>query len=228
MMGIFWVVFLNFFALRSEMVENQIELRGIKDPRVLEAMRKVERHLFVPEEVRRFAYNDHALPIGYGQTISQPYIVALMTELLELRGKERVLEVGAGSGYQAAILGELAGEVYTIEIVPELARRSQALLSGLGYKKVYVREGDGYLGWPEKAPFDAVIVTCAPDHVPEPLIDQLKEGGRLVIPVGVWPTNQTLHQMQKVNGKMVKRPVIPVAFVPMTRSQSPGPPDEKR
>jgi len=200
------------------MVRDQLELQGIRDPRVLAAMRKIDRELFVPEDMRERAYEDHALPIGYGQSISQPYIVALMSQLLELRGTERVLEVGTGSGYQAAILGELAREVFTIEIVPELADRSSRLLETLGYRNVHVRQGDGYQGWPEHAPFDAIIVTCAPEHVPPPLLDQLNEGGRLVIPVGVWPANQTLHQMQKVHGQIIKHPVIPVAFVPMTGS----------
>jgi protein-L-isoaspartate(D-aspartate) O-methyltransferase len=198
------------------MVHQQMELRGIRDPRVLEAMRRVERHLFVPEDVRSFAYDDRALPIGFGQSISQPYVVALMSELLELKGKERVLEIGTGSGYQAAILGELAKDVYTIEIVPELSVRAARLLKELGYMNVHVREGDGHAGWPEKSPFDAIIVTCAPEHLPESLVEQLKEGGHLVIPLGAWPLQQTLLQFQKVKGVMVKRPVTSVSFVPMT------------
>jgi len=211
MVAVAIVAFLGVTA----MVDQQLVLRGVKDPRVLEAMRRVDRTSFVPEPMQPHAYEDRALPIGYGQTISQPYIVALMSELLELQGHERVLEVGTGSGYQAAILGELAGEVYTIEIIPELAERSKHLLRELEYKNVHVRAGDGYQGWKEKAPFDAVIVTCAPEHVPPPLIDQLKEGGRLVIPVGAQPS-QHLYQFLKVKGRLQERPVIPVSFVPMT------------
>jgi protein-L-isoaspartate(D-aspartate) O-methyltransferase len=198
------------------MVEKQLELRGISDARVLKAMSRVPRERFVPEESQPFAYDDRALPIGYGQTISQPYVVGLMSALLELTGSERILEVGTGSGYQAAILGELASEVYSIEIVPELADESRHRMKDLGYTNVTVRSGDGYQGWPEKAPFDAIMVTCAPDHVPEPLIPQLKEGGRLVIPVGPGTSYQTLVQMKKVNGKMIQRSIAPVSFVPMT------------
>jgi protein-L-isoaspartate(D-aspartate) O-methyltransferase len=198
------------------MVEKQIELRGVKDPQVLAAMRKVAREAFVPEEIRPFAYDDRALPIGYGQTISQPYIVALMSELLELRGTEQVLEIGTGSGYQAAILGELAKEVYTVEIVPELAEQSKKLLAQFGYAQVHVKQGDGSLGWPEKAPFDGIMVTCAPERVPPALIEQLREGGRLVIPVGPPSTAQMLYQYRKVSGQLIQNPVVPVSFVPMT------------
>ncbi len=198
------------------MVEKQLHLRGIQDPRVLDAMRRVERELFVPEEIKDRAYDDGALPIGYDQTISQPYVVALMSELLELKGTEKVLEIGTGSGYQAAILGELAKEVYSIEIVPELAVLSKARLESLGYKNVHTRQGDGYRGWPEEAPFDAIIVTCSPEDVPPALADQLREGGRLVIPVGVWSKGQTLYQMTKRGGQLEKRSIIPVSFVPMT------------
>jgi protein-L-isoaspartate(D-aspartate) O-methyltransferase len=191
-------------------------LQNIKDERVLAAMRKVDRAFFVPDDMVPHAYEDRALPIGHDQSISQPYIVALMSQLLELQGIENVLEIGTGSGYQAAVLGELAKEVYSIEIIPELAEEAKRRLEELGYKNVHTRVSDGYQGWPEMAPFDAIIVTCSPDHVPQPLIDQLKEGGRLVIPVGVWKQEQMLHQLQKVGGELVKRPVIPVAFVPMT------------
>jgi len=197
-------------------MEKHMELRGVKDERVLAAMRKVERERFVPEEIRESAYADKALSIGYGQTISQPYIVALMTELLALHGEERVLEIGTGSGYQTAILGELAKEVYSIEIVPELAKAATRRLKALGYSHVRVRLGDGYHGWVEAAPFDAIIVTCSPDHVPPPLVDQLKEGGRLVIPVGVQPNAQQLIPMIKRGKTLEQRPGIPVAFVPMT------------
>lgn len=204
----------DFRTMREKMVENQIKARGVKDPRVLAAMLKVERHVFVPAENQSSAYADQPLPIGEGQTISQPYIVALMTELLELKGQEKVLEVGTGSGYQAAILGELAKEVYGIEIVEKLASSSRDLLAKLGYKNITVKAGDGYLGWPEVAPFDAIIVTCAPDHVPKPLLEQLKEGGRMVLPVGSY--SQELKKITKRSGKIETTNVIPVVFVPMT------------
>lgn len=204
----------DFQAMRQKMVETQIKSRGIKDERVLSAMLKVERHRFVPKTYEAQAYSDQPLPIGEGQTISQPYIVALMTELLELKGEERVLEVGTGSGYQAAILSELAKEVYTIEIIETLASSARALLSELGYQNIQVKAGDGYLGWPEHAPFDAIIVTCAPDHIPNPLLDQLKEGGRLVVPVGTH--SQELKKIVKRSGKIETMDVIPVIFVPMT------------
>jgi protein-L-isoaspartate(D-aspartate) O-methyltransferase len=197
-------------------MDRDLHLRTIKDERVLVAMQKVDRARFLPENMKSHAYEDRALPIGYDQSISQPYIVALMSELLELRGTEKVLEIGTGSGYQAAILGELAQDVYSIEIIPELSETSTQILRELGYKNIHTRLGDGNQGWPEKAPFDAVIVTCSPDHVPQPLTDQLKEGGRMVIPVGVYSKQQVLHQMQKVDGKLVPHPVIPVSFVPMT------------
>jgi len=203
----------SFSNLREEMVRTQIEARGIADERVLAALLKVERHRFVPENMRRYAYTDRPLPIGEGQTISQPYIVALMTELLELKGGEKVLEIGTGSGYQAAVLAELCGYVYTIEILEPLAERSWGLLESLGYKNVEVKCGDGYMGWPEHAPFDAVIVTCAPAGVPEKLVEQLKEGGRMVVPVGTF--FQQLEIIEKRNGKPVKKVVAPVRFVPM-------------
>jgi len=201
---------------RTRMVLRQLAGRGVRDQRVLAAMRWVPREWFLPPHLAGDAYTDAPLPIGSGQTISQPYVVALMTQLLELRGEERVLEVGTGSGYQASILGELAKDVYSMEIVPELAAQAAQRLAGLGYTNVQTRLGDGHQGWPEAAPFDAVIVTCSPDHVPAPLFDQLKEGGRLVIPVGTAPREQMLHQLQKVHGQVVQHPVIPVSFVPMT------------
>jgi protein-L-isoaspartate(D-aspartate) O-methyltransferase len=204
----------DFKALREKMVESQIQARGVKDAKVLEAMRRVERHLFVPPQLRSQAYQDHPLPIGEGQTISQPYIVALMTELLELQGGERVLEIGTGSGYQAAILAEIAREVYTIEIIESLATSARKRLEELGYRNIQVRHGDGYKGWPEVAPFDAIIVTAAPDRIPPPLIDQLKEGGRMVIPVGVG--FQTLKKIVKREGKPIRRDILPVLFVPLT------------
>jgi protein-L-isoaspartate(D-aspartate) O-methyltransferase len=204
----------DYKTMRERMVETQIKARGVKDPRVLAAMLKVERHLFVPKDLHATAYSDQPLPIGEGQTISQPYIVALMTELLDLEGGKKVLEVGTGSGYQAAILAELANEVYTIEIIEKLAASAQKLLLDMGYRNIKVKAGDGYLGWPEAAPFDAIIVTCAPDHIPKPLIEQLKEGGRMVIPVGEF--TQELKKIVKHGGKLETTNVIPVIFVPMT------------
>ena len=201
-------------AMREKMVETQIKARGVKDPRVLSALLKVERHRFVPEEHLNSAYSDQPLPIGEGQTISQPYIVALMTELLELKGEEKVLEIGTGSGYQAAILGELAKEVYTIEIIESLAAMAKKRLLEFGYQNIKVKAGDGYLGWPEAAPFDAIIITAAPDHIPKPLIEQLKEGGRMVVPVGTY--TQELKKIIKRSGKIETIDIIPVVFVPMT------------
>ena len=203
-----------FAVSRDRMVAEQIQGRDVADPRVLAAMRKVPRHRFVPEQLRQESYDDHPLPIGEGQTISQPYIVAIMSQLLQLTGGERVLEVGTGSGYQAAVLAELAKEVYSIEIVEPLARRASATLRELGYAGVAVRAGDGYLGWPEAAPFDAIIVTAAPDHIPPPLVDQLKIGGRLVIPVG--ERSQELLQCVKTPDGLPCASVIPVRFVPLT------------
>lgn len=205
-----------FEARRARMVEEQIRARGVRDERVLEAMRSVPRHRFVPEEHRDEAYGDFPLPIGFNQTISQPYIVAFMTEALRIGPGARVLEVGTGSGYQAAVLGRIAAEVYTIEIVSPLAARSAALLAELGCANVHVKDGDGYAGWPEHAPFDAVIVTAAPDHVPPPLIDQLAMGGRLVIPVGV--IEQELRVLTKQpDGRLREEARMPVRFVPLTR-----------
>jgi protein-L-isoaspartate(D-aspartate) O-methyltransferase len=204
----------DFKTMREKMVETQIKARGVKDSRVLSALLKTERHRFVPEKYWDSAYSDQPLPIGEGQTISQPYIVALMTELLELKGNEKVLEIGTGSGYQAAILAELAKEVYTIEIIESLASVAKKRLSELGYQNIKVKAGDGYLGWPEAAPFDAIIVTAAPDHVPKPLVEQLKEGGRMVVPVGTF--TQELKKIVKRSGKMETTDVIPVLFVPMT------------
>jgi protein-L-isoaspartate(D-aspartate) O-methyltransferase len=197
------------------MVETQIVARGVRDPRVLAAMRKVPRHLFVDSAQRAEAYEDHPLPIPGNQTISQPYIVALMTELLELKPTARVLEIGTGSGYQSAVLGELAKEVYTIEIVPELAQLAARRLKELGYANVRAREGDGYRGWPEEAPFDAIIVTAAPERIPQPLVDQLAPGGVMVIPVGGF--FQELKVFRKsADGRVAERDILPVRFVPMT------------
>lgn len=202
-------------ALRARMVRDQIESRGVRDAKTLAALRKVPRHLFVPRVAIDDAHDDHPLPIGEGQTISQPFIVGYMTEALALRGGERVLEVGTGSGYQAAILAEIASHVYSIEIVPELADRAAATLVSLGYANVSVRAGDGYAGWPDAAPFDAIIVTAAPDHVPRPLVDQLRPGGRLVIPVGRF-TQELLVISKNDDGSVTEQRTIPVRFVPMT------------
>jgi len=205
-----------YAALRERMVRDHIEERGIRNRALLAAMRSVPRHLFVPEDVRDAAYNDHPLPIGRGQTISQPYIVAYMTELLDPKPTHKVLEIGTGSGYQAAVLSPLVKNVYTVEIVPDLARRSAALLKRLGYENVHVREADGYKGWPEEAPFDRIIVTAAPPSVPQALIDQLKPGGRLVAPVGATPFTQELIVIDKgADGKVRRRRDLPVRFVPM-------------
>ena len=203
-----------FSKERREMVERQIRARGVKDEKVLKAMRKVPRHLFVPETHWKFAYEDTPLPIGLDQTISQPYIVAYMTEAAQISGDDKVLEIGTGSGYQAAILGEIAKEVYTIEIVPELAQRSASLLKKLGYKNVFAKEGNGYLGWPEHGPFDAIIVTAAPDEVPKALVDQLKVGGTMVIPVGT--SYQEMMLITKTDKGMTEKRTMPVRFVPMT------------
>jgi len=197
------------------MVHRQIRARGVEDERVLAAMEAVPRAEFVPTEQRPHAYEDRPLPIGEDQTISQPYIVALMTELLEVREGDRVLEIGTGSGYQAAVLAELTPHVYTIEIIPTLAERAEETLRRLGYDSVEVKAGDGYLGWPEHAPFDGIIVTCAPEEVPEALKEQLREGGRMVIPVGPQWTHQTLYLLTKKGESLEQKDVIPVRFVPM-------------
>jgi protein-L-isoaspartate(D-aspartate) O-methyltransferase len=204
----------SFAAEREIMVDQQLKARDIRSPAVLEAMRRVPRHSFVPAEVRSLAYADHPLPIGSGQTISQPYIVAYMTEAAEISPGDKVLEIGTGSGYQAAVLGEMARDVYTIEIVPELAERASTALAGLGYENVHVKAGNGYLGWPEHAPFDAIVVTAAPDEVPQALVDQLAIGGRMVIPVGV--IVQDMMIIERTRRGVVERKTIPVRFVPMT------------
>jgi protein-L-isoaspartate(D-aspartate) O-methyltransferase len=200
---------------RIQMVQRQVEARGVDDARVLAAMRKVPRHRFVPEPQRAHAYDDRPLPIGHRQTISQPYIVALMTELAGVKPGNAVLEVGTGSGYQAAVLAEMGVKVFSIEIVEPLAKQARALLFALGYaKQVQVRRGDGYAGWPEQAPFDAIIVTAAPPRIPEPLKQQLKVGGRLIIPVG--KGYQSLVQVTRTRDGFREESVIPVRFVPMT------------
>jgi protein-L-isoaspartate(D-aspartate) O-methyltransferase len=206
-------------SARQRMVDEQLAGRDIKSPRVLDAMRTVPRHEFVPESVRLGAYADSPLPIGYNQTISQPYIVAYMTEALELQPTHKVLEIGTGSGYQAAVLGELARDVYTIEIVEPLAARARDTLKRLGYSNVHVRTGNGYLGWPEQAPFDRVMVTAAPDAVPQPLIDQLKIGGLMAIPVGVG--DQELRILRRTEKGLETLRTLPVRFVPMTGKPKP-------
>ena len=195
------------------MIDDQIRARGVTNQAVLDAMRKVPRHLFVPPNLRDAAYEDGPLPIGQGQTISQPYIVAYMTEALGIRPGEHVLEIGTGSGYQAAVLAEIAREVYTIEIVPELADRARETLAGLGYKNVHVRTGNGYAGWPEKAPFPRIIVTAAPDEVPPALVEQLAPGGAMVVPVGT--SFQEMTIVTKTAQGIARKATIPVRFVPM-------------
>lgn len=199
---------------RRQMVEHQIRGRGVRDKAVLSAMTKVERHRFVPASQAASAYNDSPLPIGEGQTISQPFIVAYMTEAAKVTSSEKVLEIGTGSGYQAAILGEIAKEVYTIEIIPSLAESARATLKHLGYKNVFVKTGNGYLGWPEHAPFDAIVVTAAPDEVPKALVEQLAVNGTMVIPVGTF--YQEMMIITRTSEGVVERRTIPVRFVPMT------------
>jgi protein-L-isoaspartate(D-aspartate) O-methyltransferase len=206
----------RFAEARREMVSGQLRARGIGNPRVLDAMGRVPRHEFVPPAVRGWAYRDSPLPIGHGQTISQPFIVAFMTEALRAEPTDRVLEVGTGSGYQAAVLAGLVAEVYTIEIVEALGERAREDLARLGYGNVHVRIGDGYEGWPEHAPFDAIIVTCSPEHVPAPLVAQLRDGGRMIIPVGEAGSGQELVLLEKRGTKVVQRAILPVRFVPMT------------
>jgi len=206
-----------FVERRQAMVENQIEARDLSDPAVLEAMRTVPRHLFVPVEYLDQAYNDHPLPIGYGQTISQPYIVALMTDLIDLRPGERVLEIGTGSGYQAAILAQVTGQVYTIEIIPELAGRAQQTFDRLGYEQITAKQADGYHGWAEHAPFDAILVTAAPDHVPQPLVNQLADRGRMVIPIGPPGGYQSLWVLERQGDQILRTNWGGVRFVPLTR-----------
>lgn len=198
------------------MVENQIEVRGVTDPAVLEAMRTVPRHEFVTQDNIDQAYADHPLPIGFGQTISQPYIVALMTETLQVETGDKVLEIGTGSGYQAAVLAEMDLEVYTVEIIPELAERARSDLEQLGYDNAQVISADGYFGWEEHSPYDAIIVTAAPDHLPQPLAQQLKEGGRLVIPIGPIGAVQTLWLFEKIEGELEATNLGAVRFVPLT------------
>ena len=205
-----------FAQRRQSMVINQLQSRDIIDSKVLQAMLTVPRHQFVDERIKDSAYNDYPLAIGEGQTISQPYIVALMTQLLELKGGERVLEIGTGSGYQAAVLAEIVKEVYTVEIYESLSKKSENLLNNLGYKNIHFKVGDGYYGWEEHIPFDAIIVTCAPGHIPLPLLQQIREDrGRMVIPVGgIWMV-QTLMKIEKIEGEIKSKGITGVRFVPM-------------
>ncbi len=205
----------------SQMVESQIIARGVTDQKVIEVLKITPRHLFVPADMIEYAYNDSPLPIGWNQTISQPYIVALMTELLNLKGDEKVLEIGTGSGYQAAVLSQLVDSCYSVEIVKELAELSSSRLREMGYNNVIVKWGDGYRGWPDHAPFDAIIITAAPENIPEGLIDQLKSGGRMVVPVGT--LYQNLMLIYKTNKGYQKSSIIPVRFVPMVHPKEPVP-----
>ena len=204
----------NFSEL-EQMVKTQIEDRGVSDPTVLNAFRKVDRRHFVLPEYISAAYGDHPLPIGEGQTISQPYVVALMTETLNLKPTDKVLEIGTGSGYQAAILAQICDSVFTIEIFETLGEKAKSLFMDSGYKNIFCKVGDGYLGWPEYAPFDAIIVTCSPTHIPMPLQEQLAEGGRMIIPVGMNSYSQQLVYLEKQKGKIKQKNVLPVRFVPM-------------
>jgi protein-L-isoaspartate(D-aspartate) O-methyltransferase len=209
-----------FAEQRERMVREQIEGRGIRNPDVLRALRATPRHLFVPASLRDYAYGDQPLPIGLGQTISQPYVVALMTELLAPAKTDRVLEIGTGSGYQAAVLAAMVKQVYTIEIVGELAKSARERLAAMGYRNVTVRQGDGYQGWPEEAPFEKIILTAAPVAIPQTLVDQLRPGGVLVAPVGENPETQELVVIEKTSaGALRRRSVAPVRFVPMVRER---------
>ena len=201
------------------MFEKDIEARGVSDPATLRALRAVERHRFVDPELEARAYDDRPLPIGFGQTISQPYIVAFMTETIQPKPGQKVLEIGAGSGYQAAVLAEIVDQVYTVEIVPPLARQAKERMKALGYDNVHVREGDGFYGWPEEAPFDAIVVTAAAEYIPPPLIEQLKEGGRMIIPVGSPLRTQHLMLVEKKDGQVTTRNLMPVRFVPFSRDR---------
>jgi protein-L-isoaspartate(D-aspartate) O-methyltransferase len=205
----------KYQSLRENMIQDQIISRGIKDKKVLDALRKVPRHIFVDESYKNSAYDDRPLPIGHGQTISQPYIVALMTESLDLSGNEKVLEIGTGSGYQVAILAEISREVYTVEIVTSLYQKNKKLLKK--YKNIKVSNHDGYLGWEKYSPYDRIMVTAAPDHIPQQFIEQLKDGGIMVIPVGPSSWNQILYKVIKKGSKIKKIHICDVAFVPLTR-----------
>jgi len=209
----------NFDEQQLQMVSRQIRARGVRDPAVLAAMSTVPRHRFVPSAYQAMAYDDRPLPIGHGQTISQPFIVAKMSELLALKKDDRVLEVGTGSGYQAAVLAEIGAKVFSIEIIAALGTQAEKVLGELGYGNVQVKIGDGYRGWPEQAPFDGIIVTCAPSHIPGPLQEQLAEGGRMVIPVGPVGGVQKLVLLRKISGQIKKEKIFDVMFVPMKNNQ---------
>jgi protein-L-isoaspartate(D-aspartate) O-methyltransferase len=204
---------------REKMVRTQIEMRGVADEATLSSMKKVQRHLFVPQHLRDNAYDDRPLPIGYGQTISQPFIVAFMTEIIRPTKNSKMLEIGTGSGYQAAVLAEIISNVYTIEIITELSNSSEKKLKELGYKNVYVKNGDGYYGWKEHAPYDAIIVTAATEYIPPPLIEQLKDGGRMIIPVGSPFQTQMLMLIEKKDDKVTTKSLMPVMFVPFKRGK---------
>jgi protein-L-isoaspartate(D-aspartate) O-methyltransferase len=206
-------------AQREQMVKYQIEARGVKDKATLQSMRNVKRHLFVPENSKDDAYDDGPMPIGYGQTISQPYIVAFMTEIINPKPDYKILEIGTGSGYQAAVLAEIVKNVYTIEIITQLSNSSKERLRKLGYKNIAVMNADGYYGWKEHAPFDAIVVTAAAEYIPPPLIEQLKEGGKMVIPVGSPFYTQTLMLVEKKDGDIITKNMLPVRFVPLTRAK---------
>ena len=208
-----------FRKKREEMVQQTIERRGVADPAVLKSMRTVERHMFVPENVVPNAYDDRPLPIGYGQTISQPFIVAYMTEIINPKPQYKVLEIGTGSGYQAAVLSAVVKEVYTIEIIPDLGNAASARLKKLGYSNVNVKVADGYFGWAEHGPYDAIVVTAAAEFVPPPLVEQLKDGGKIVIPIGSPFMNQNLMLVEKKGKKITTKSLMPVAFVPFTRKR---------
>jgi protein-L-isoaspartate(D-aspartate) O-methyltransferase len=208
-----------FEIRRKQMVEDQIISRNVTHPATIKAMKKVPRHMFVPKDMQDEAYLDGPLSIGHGQTISQPYIVAYMTQVVNPSKGKKVLEIGTGSGYQAAILAEIVDTVYTVELLPELAKASGKRLKGLGYNNIIARQGDGYKGWPEHAPYDIIVVTAAPDHIPQPLIDQLAEKGRMVIPVGLPSAIQELVYLEKKNGKVEKKKLTLVRFVPMLRDK---------
>ena len=208
-----------FRQKRDEMVLQTIERRGVTSEAVLKSMRKVKRHLFVPENVIANAYEDRPLPIGYGQTISQPFIVAYMTEIINPKPQYKVLEIGTGSGYQAAVLAEVVKEVYTIEIIPDLGKAASARLQKLGYNNVNVKITDGYFGWPERGPYDAIVVTAAAEFVPPPLLEQLREGGKIIIPIGAPFMNQNLMLIEKNGKKITTKNLMPVAFVPFTRKK---------
>ena len=210
----------DYAAKRAKMVNTQLKPHGITDKSTLKAMLKVKRHLFMPRSIRHSAYHDTALPIDNGQTISQPYIVAFMTQALQLKSSDRVLEIGTGSGYQAAVLAEIVDEVYTIEIIEPLGLKARSTLKDLGYDNVTVKIGDGYIGWEDKAPFNAIIVTAAIDKIPPPLLDQLAEGGRLIIPVNTYGNSSELQLVSKNEGKLRKESILPVRFVPFTRSKN--------